>query len=109
MRGMQLPHSASAQSRLGSAVPKDDLQAGDVVFFTTYRPGVSHVGIYIGENRFIHAANKRKGCRIDTLTGYYAKRYKWARRYSPAPIKFSPSDLDQIMKDTSELPVGEDR
>ena len=70
---MKLPHSASAQARLGSPVHRDDLQPGDLVFFSTYRPGISHVGIYIGDNRFIHAANRRSDVRTDRLSGYFLK------------------------------------
>jgi cell wall-associated NlpC family hydrolase len=103
MRGLKLPHSASAQSRLGAPVQKGDLQSGDVVFFTTYRSGVSHVGIYVGGGKFVHAANSRKGTRVDTLTsGYYAKRYVCARRYGKAPWK--PDELKPYIQNSSELP-----
>ncbi len=104
MHGMKLPHSASAQSRLGSAVAKDELKAGDLVFFSTYRPGVSHVGIYVGDNKFVHAANSRRGTRVDSISGYYGNRYKWARRLTPTPIKFTPRDLAQLDQDRSEIP-----
>lgn len=104
MRGMDLPHSASAQSRLGTPVQREQLQPGDLVFFTTYRAGVSHVGIYIGNNQFIHAANTRKDVRIDSLAGYYQNRYKWARRVSKTPLKFNPSELRQMMWEPSETP-----
>lgn len=79
-RGITLPHSASAQARLGQPVRGSDLKPGDLVFFSTYRRGISHVGIYIGQGKFVHAANSRKGVRVDTLTGYYARRLKAARR-----------------------------
>jgi cell wall-associated NlpC family hydrolase len=106
-RGLNLPHSASAQSRLGTAVRQEELRPGDLVFFTTYRAGVSHVGIYLGDGRFIHAANRRRGCRIDTLTtGYYRQRFVCARRLSPAPLKLSNDELKGLMQDPSELPPG---
>jgi cell wall-associated NlpC family hydrolase len=104
-RGLKLPHSASAQSRMGSPVAKGELQAGDLVFFSTYRAGASHVGIYVGGGKFVHAANSRQGCRVDTLnSGYYAKRYLSARRLTGAPVRFSPSELRDLMQDQSELP-----
>lgn len=103
-RGMILPHSASAQARLGVPVRFEELQPGDLVFFRTYRPGISHVGIYIGNNRFIHAANRRKDVRIDSLTGYYARRLRAARRITPVPLKVSPDDLREYLEDASETP-----
>lgn len=105
MRGLNLPHSASAQARLGTPVGRASLQPGDLVFFSTYKPGISHVGIYIGENRFIHAANRRRDTRIDTLAGYYANRYRGARRISPAPLRLTPKDLNELMNNASELPM----
>jgi cell wall-associated NlpC family hydrolase len=105
MRGAQLPHSASGQSQLGKPVAREALQPGDLLFFSTYKPGISHVGIYIGQDRFIHAANSRQDVRIDTLGGgYYEHRFRWARRVSPAPMKFSPEVLKQVMGDASVLP-----
>lgn len=105
-RGIKLPHSASGQARLGKRVERGALQPGDVVFFATYRPSISHVGIYVGDNKFVHAANRRKGCRTDTLTGYYGKRYRGARRYTPTPLRLSPEDLSAASQDTSEEPTA---
>jgi len=107
-RGMMLPHSASAQARLGKSVRCEELQPGDLVFFSTYRPGISHVGIYIGDNRFIHGANRRRGVRLDALTGYYARRLRAARRISPAPLRFTPQDLKEYLQDSSEMPPAQE-
>lgn len=79
-RGINLPHSASAQARMGKRVPNRQLKPGDLLFFSTYRRGISHVGIYVGNHKFVHAANRRKGVRVDSLTGYYGRRLKAARR-----------------------------
>jgi len=79
-RGIELPHSASAQARLGVRVTNPHLRDGDLLFFQTYRRGISHVGIYLGDGKFVHAANRRSGVRTDTLTGYWARRLKLARR-----------------------------
>jgi cell wall-associated NlpC family hydrolase len=103
-RGIKLPHSASAQARHGKPVSRANLQPGDLVFFSTYRASISHVGIYIGNNQFIHAANRRKDVRIDSLTGYYANRYRGARRVAPSPVQVSPESLKQVMQESSELP-----
>jgi cell wall-associated NlpC family hydrolase len=63
----------------GSKVATEDLRAGDLVFFNTSGSGVSHVGIYVGNNNFAHAASK--GVTITSLDeSYYAKRYLGARR-----------------------------
>jgi cell wall-associated NlpC family hydrolase len=105
-RGLKLPHSASAQARLGTAVKKEELTPGDVVFFATYRASISHVGIYIGDGKFVHAANRRKGCRVDTLnSGYYAKRYRGARRYTKK--RFTPKEFEPYTENASELPPAE--
>lgn len=77
--GISLPRTASDQFRVGSPVDRSQLQSGDLVFFTTYAPGASHVGIYIGGGRFVSASND--GVSISSLTsGYFASRYIGARR-----------------------------
>jgi cell wall-associated NlpC family hydrolase len=105
-RGMRLPHSAAAQAKLGSPVGRDRLEPGDLVFFSTYRAGISHVGIYLGDNQFIHAANRRKDVRIDSLDGYYDRRYRGARRLSGKPIHLSREDMETLMQDSSMVPEG---
>ena len=77
--GIDLPHQSRAQDDRGYWVPKKDLRPGDLVFFNTYGNSVSHVGIYLGDDQFIHAADD--GVRIDQLSErYYANRYVAARR-----------------------------
>ncbi len=76
-----LPHSAAEQFRYGIPVAKQNLRPGDLVFFAnTYKPGISHVGIYLGRGRFIHAASTLKGTITSSLTGSYAAKYAGARR-----------------------------
>ena len=82
--GINLSHSATAQSRVGEYVSKDDLQPGDLVFFKDYETmdGIGHVGIYIGDGNFIHASSGTGYCvKISTLlSGSYNTRYATARR-----------------------------
>lgn len=81
--GKTLPHSARELYTKGIPVSKDSLLPGDLVFFHTTRRGISHVGIYIGNGKFIHSSSsrRRRGVQVGILTeGYYAKRFVGARR-----------------------------
>lgn len=80
--GIKLPRTSASQSRFGKPVEKNDLQPGDLIFFNTTGAGVSHVGIYIGNGKFIHSATSiNPGVIIDNLnTNYYIKTYISARR-----------------------------
>jgi cell wall-associated NlpC family hydrolase len=77
--GKDVPHNAAALFRMGAPVTYEQLQAGDLVFFNTTGRGVSHVGIYLGDNHFIHASCSH-GVVVQRLAGYYAKRLVGARR-----------------------------
>jgi cell wall-associated NlpC family hydrolase len=79
--GIDLPHSAREQFAIGDRISRDALEPGDLVFFRTYRRAASHVGIYVGEDRFIHAATRGGQVQVDSLNQiYYARRYLGARR-----------------------------
>lgn len=82
--GYSLSHSATAQSKVGEYVAKEDLQLGDLVFFLDYETmdGIGHCGIYIGDGNFIHASSGTGNCvKISTLlSGSYNNRYATARR-----------------------------
>jgi cell wall-associated NlpC family hydrolase len=79
--GVSLPHSSAAQARMGTSVSRSELKSGDLVFFQTYRRGISHVGIYVSNGQFVHAARYGRGVRVDSLdSGYYSARYRCARR-----------------------------
>jgi peptidoglycan endopeptidase LytE len=79
--GIELPRTAREQFNEGKLVEKEELSIGDLVFFKTYASFPSHVGIYLGNNLFIHASSKSKKVTIDSLdTPYYAKRFIGAKR-----------------------------
>ena len=78
---LDLPRSAREQFREGAKVAKADLSPGDLVFFRTYAKYPSHVGIYLGDNRFVHASSHDRKVTIESLdTPYYMKRYLGAKR-----------------------------
>lgn len=78
---LTLPHSARAISQLGQVVSKEELQPGDLVFFNTLRSAFSHVGIYLGNDRFIHSPSSGGGIHIvDMSNSYWTKRFNGARR-----------------------------
>ena len=74
--GVDLPHSSYADFAVGRRVARAGLRPGDLVFFD----GRGHVGIYVGDGRFIHAPHTGTRVEIDSLTGWYAGRYDGARR-----------------------------
>lgn len=80
--GVPVGRSAAGQYSAGESVPPDQLEAGDLIFFAnTYMPGISHVGVYLGDGQFVDAGTERTGVRRARLTDpYWASRYVGARR-----------------------------
>lgn len=79
--GISIPRSSVSQSTFGKQVSKSDLQEGDLVFFNTVGNGVSHVGIYVGDGKFIHASSGQGKVMTSSLDeGYYQERYVNATR-----------------------------
>lgn len=79
--GINLPRSAREQFHEGRPVNTGELSIGDLVFFRTYAPFPSHVGIYLGDNLFIHASSREKKVTIDNLREpFYIKRFIGAKR-----------------------------
>ncbi|MFH5255839.1 C40 family peptidase [Burkholderia semiarida] len=102
--GMSLPRRAEEMSRVGEKVSMSNLKPGDLVFFNTMRRTFSHVGIYIGDNKFVHSPSTGSTVRVDDLdSGYWEKRFTGARRIeSEFPMK--PEDLRQRVRAT----IGDD-
>jgi len=79
--GFLLPRKSTQMSRVGKPINRDELQPGDLVFFNTMRLTFSHVGIYVGDNKFIHSPSKGTTVRVDDLGSmYWDKRFDGARR-----------------------------
>ncbi len=96
--GLNLPRTAREQFTLGESVDKEDLSIGDLVFFRTYAPFPSHVGIYLGNNLFIHASSIARKVTINSLnTPYYLKRFIGAKRLP---------ELDGLTPDAIKEPLA---
>lgn len=80
-KGIDLPNTSREMSRVGVTVTREALAPGDLVFYHTLRRAFSHVGIYLGGNRFIHAPSTGGEVRIDDMSAaYWARRFDGARR-----------------------------
>lgn len=81
--GVAVPRQVRDQFRVGKNVDRDDLEPGDLVFFSTVAPGASHVGIVIGGDQFVHAPSEKGVVRVESLGAqYWASRYIGAKRVS---------------------------
>ncbi len=79
--GLRLPRTSRDISQYGKTIPREDLQPGDLVFFNTLRRGFSHVGIYLGDYRFVHAPASGGEVRVEDMRqAYWTKRFDGARR-----------------------------
>ena len=84
--GLLLPRSADQQAAATQTIEKSELKPGDLVFFNTMRRAFSHVGIYIGDDKFIHSPKPGAEVRVEDMrTGYWQTRFNGARRVEQAP------------------------
>jgi len=98
--GMTLPRRAEEMSRVGEKVRVSELKPGDLVFFNTMRRSFSHVGIYIGDNKFVHSPSTGSTIRVDDMDdSYWEKRYTGARRVE-ATFPIDGVDLRQRVSAT---------
>ena len=83
--GLLLPRSADQQAAATQTIEKSELKPGDLVFFNTMRRAFSHVGIYVGDNKFIHSPKPGAEVRVDDMrSGYWQTRFNGARRVEQA-------------------------
>lgn len=79
--GLVLPRRANEQAAVTQAIERKDLQPGDLVFFNTMRQAFSHVGIYVGEGKFIHSPRPGAQVRVENMgVSYWSSRFDGARR-----------------------------
>ena len=96
--GVTLPRTAKDMSHVGTQVAASDLQPGDLVFFNTRRFAFSHVGIYLGDNRFIHAPRRGREVEIATFdSGFWQQRFNGARRMAGVTLDLIPSFVGEAM------------
>lgn len=120
--GKRLPRTAAEQSRQGQSVGRDSLKKGDLVFFKTTRSDrVSHVGIYVGDGKFVHASSGGGRVRVNNLSdSYYSKRFAGAKRVNGGSSKSSDTSsskpkstkskdiAEEVSSTESKAPVVED-
>ena len=83
--GMKLPRNTRSQSETGVPVSLAELEPGDLVFYDTLNRPYSHVGIYLGDGRFVHAPKSGARVRVESLKGaYWSQRFNGARRIEPS-------------------------
>lgn len=101
---IDLPRTAREQYRLGASIAPADLQSGDLLFFRTYAKYPSHVGIYLGDHKMIHASPRSRRVVIASVdTPYFRSRYIGARRLA---LLGGSINLDALPRDVEEDPEG---
>ena len=117
--GVTLPRTSRELSQVGANVSLDDLQVGDLVFFNTRNYSFSHVGLYLGDNRFIHAPRRGRDVEITTLSReYWQRHFNGARRLVGVLPSLIPAVIPEASaitlttisaESTAEEPVDETR
>ena len=101
--GFLLPPKSSQMSKVGKSITREELQPGDLVFFNTMRLTFSHVGIYVGDNKFIHSPAKGSTVRVDDLaSSYWDKRFDGARRLDGSD-ELSNAERNALIQEAKKL------
>jgi len=101
--GFLLPRKSTQMSRVGKPINREELQPGDLVFFNTMRLTFSHVGIYVGDNKFIHSPSKGASVRVDDLSSlYWDKRFDGARRLDGSD-NLSDTERQELLNEVRNL------
>jgi cell wall-associated NlpC family hydrolase len=101
--GFLLPRKSTQMSRVGKPINREELQPGDLVFFNTMRLTFSHVGIYVGDNKFIHSPSKGASVRVDDLSSlYWDKRFDGARRLDGSD-NLSDAERQELLNEVKNL------
>ena len=89
--GLVLPRRAEEQAKVTEEINRSELKPGDLVFFNTLKRTFSHVGIYVGDGKFIHAPRPGKSVRVDDMReAYWQKRFNGARRVQSEKLQAEP-------------------
>ncbi|HAT39969.1 C40 family peptidase [Polynucleobacter necessarius] len=101
--GFLLPCKSTQMSRVGKPITREELQPGDLVFFNTMRLTFSHVGIYVGDNKFIHSPSKGTNVRVDDLGSlYWDKRFDGARRLDSSD-NLNDAERQELLNEVKNL------
>jgi cell wall-associated NlpC family hydrolase len=107
--GVDLPRTAREMSHVGDKVAVDQLKPGDLVFFNTRRFAFSHVGIYLGENQFIHAPRSGREVEVTMIDkNYWQKRFNGARRLVGVVPGMMPNIIGEAVAAPMEPPAAAD-
>jgi cell wall-associated NlpC family hydrolase len=97
--GLILPRKAEQQAAATETIDRSELKPGDLVFFNTMRRTFSHVGIYIGEGKFIHSPKPGAEVRVESMSiAYWARRFDGARRVHTAPLSSTTLQPSQFLQ-----------
>lgn len=108
LNGYEVPRMADAQFYESQRVQRKDLRPGDMVFFHTYLPGPSHVGFYMGDEKFIHASSAGEGVIVSQMkTGYYKERFLGGGRPDGWPVPDEQSAVARAQESAEALVIAQ--